>query len=212
MNLKIEKDLKSKRIFLAVKQKTGLSKDLMLAFCIAAGIHLTAFTLFQIDLGTFFPIKTVPAVSFVSTEKGGLASGVYDDEKQELEVPSFLQIDRASSPQVPLFLTSFQHEPQDKPFLPDLRGMVLEDKAALCKSRWHFSKGLFSAKTLPELTCEGKKRGVFTFRLYGPTIFWLNMVQSTGDLKLDRELEEALKGLQVTSLAKEGVVEVEFLP
>lgn len=206
MNLKLEKDLKTKRIFLSVKPKT-YSKDLILAFFIALSLHLTAFTLFQIDLGTFFSLETSPAVTFVSTQNGRLA--IFADEKQEVEVPSYLQIERKSSPQG---LFTFQQEIKLPPFQPDLSGLSLEDPKALCKSSWHFSKGIFHAEGLPELTCDGMRKAAFAFRLAGSSIFWLQMLQSTGNLKLDRELEESLKKVHLTSLAKEGIVEVEFLP
>lgn len=210
MSLRLEKDLKSNRIFLSLKPKI-YSKDLILAVFIATGLHLLAFTLFQIDLGTFFSHETTRAVSFVSTENSSLAAGIVD-EKQEIQVPSVLQIDRQSSPHVPFLLTSVDYEIQYPPFQPDLRDIEFDNQTALCTSRWHFSKGAFHVNSLPELTCEGMRKGVFAFRLYGPTIIWLQMLQSTGDLRLDRELEEAVKRLYVMSLASSGVVEVEFLP
>lgn len=214
MNLKLEKDLKSKRILLSVKPKTGAySRDLGIAFLIAAGFHLMAFTLFRINLGDFFSTDTVPSVSFVSTETRALATGLPGDEKQDDDLPSYLQIDRTLVPPLPFFHTSsFNEENPYPPFKPDLRTIFLEDKTALCKSKWHFSKGIFLAKNLPELTCKGERKASFAFLLHDASIFWLEMIQSTGDSKLDRELEESLKGLQIASLSREGVVEVEFLP
>lgn len=213
MNLKLKRDLKSKKISLSIKPKTGAYfRRLTLAFLIAASMHLMAFTLFHIDLRNFFPIETPPATFIVSTDQGGFAAALPDEEKQEQFFPSYLEIDRIKTPETPFWMNSPSQVTTFSPFRPDLKEMFLENKTALCKSHWHFSKGLFHAKNLPTLSCEGIKKGAFAFRLQDASIFWLEMLQSTGDLKLDRELEESLKGLYLTSVANEGIVEVEFLP
>jgi hypothetical protein len=213
VSLKLEKDLKSKRILLSVKPKTAdYCQRLALAFLIASSLHLMAFTLFRINLGNFFSIDTVPPVSFVSTDSRSLAIAWPGVEKEELDMPSYLQITRATTPPIPFFLELALREEIQSPFRPDFGGFLPENKTALCKSKWHFSKGSFLPKDLPELTCEGERKGSFAFRLQDVSIVWTQMLQSTGNPKLDLELEESLKRLYLVSGAREGVVEVEFLP
>lgn len=212
MNLKIEKDLKTNKILFTVKTKArDDAKRLVFAFFIAFFIHLMAFTLFRVDLGDFFGSESMPAVSYVLADSGGSVTGLLEEEKQSDEWPSYLIRERLKAPEIPFFLVGPSQDFSFQAFRPDLEPIFFE-APPLCKSSWRFSGGLFEAKSLPEFTCIGMRRATFLFRLQDNGIFWLDMIQSTGDARLDKALEDSIKTLELTSAAQEGTLTVEFSP
>lgn len=214
MSLKLEKDKKSKKIFLSVKNRTKIyTPDFALAFFIALAIHLMALFLFQIEMGDFFAVENPLAASFVSIDSLGTLAYAPDEEGEELAVPSYLEIKRQESPYCPSYFLASFHESLPLPtFQPSLEDILHENP--LCKSHFRFSKGMFSTEQEQEFFCEGERKAAFAFRLDGTSIFWLELLESTGDLKLDKAIEGSLKKLYVTSHDgfKEGILEVMFLP
>ncbi len=193
---------KNSKIKLTVKSRTKiLTKEFAFALSIAFFVHFLAFTLFHIDLGLFSTTREYPTAV---VQAGDISLTSHDQEKP-LIVPSFLIVKPQNAPEYP----SMDVLPLATTF--DLSGLEIATLNMPALSHFYLSGNAFEIEPSPlKSTCPCRAK--LAFKSYQDKIFWLDWIESTGDLKLDYRIQEALKKASLkTQDQTHGIIEVEFL-
>lgn len=210
MSLKLEQQ-KNSKVRLILRKNTGLlTRDFAFAFLLALGLHLSAFFLFSIDLGSFLNIPETPSM-IVLSDSSSIADALNQEEKP-LHFPPFLVIKR-EKPSV-MLNSEVEAIPKviPKPF--DLSHLEFDQSKGPGMSHFTLSRGNTFVKEPVHLTSKKCCKGILEFKAFPKTgeIFWIHWIQPTGDIKLDHLIVENLKNARLTpsSTAAQGIIEVEF--
>lgn len=207
---------KNSKLKLTVKNRTKiLTKDFVFALSIAFFVHFLAFTLFHIDLGLFSTTHEYP-IAFVQASDPSAPIDAADLDGKPLAIPSFLAITARSAPEYPSLTPSSEIAFNSHKTSFDLDGLEIALLNQPSSSRFYLSGGN-SFQTEPiALKSKNLCRAKLAFKANPDNgkIFWLDWVESTGDHKLDYQIQEALKQAQLKRtdepIASHGTIEIEF--
>ena len=205
---------KNAKLKLTVKNRTKiLTKDFIFALSIAFLVHFLAFTLFHIDLGLFSTTTEYPT-AIVQTHDSSLLIDSSNQESKPLRVPSFLIFSKQHAPNYPSLIHSNEivfHKPT-----LDLAHLELDTFNQARISHFYISHGNTFQKEPTPLKSKNFCRAKVEFKA-SPTsgkIFWLDWIESTGDRKLDYQIQEVLKTTPIQKtlepIASHGTIEIEF--
>jgi hypothetical protein len=212
MGLKLEQQ-KNSKVRLIIRKNTGLlTWDFAFALCIALGLHLSAFFLFSIDLGSFLNIPETPTTILVVSDPSSVITDAMDQEEKPLHFPSFLVIKREKTPALPNLESEDLPKAIPKSF--DLSHLEFNQLKGPGTSRFSLSRGNTFAKEPEKLTSKKCCKGILEFKALPKTgeIFWVHWIEPTGDTKLDHHIVENLKNARLapSSASAQGIIEVEF--
>ncbi len=213
--LKLEQK-KNSKLKLTVKNRTKiLTKDFVFALSIAFFVHFLAFTLFHIDLGLFSTTREYP-IAFVQTSDLSAPIDSADLDGKPLTIPSFLAIAAPSGPEYPSLIPSSEVAFTSNKTSFDLDGLEIALLSQSSSSHFHLSGGNSFQSEPAALKSKNLCRAKLAFKANpnNGTIFWLDWIESTGDNKLDYQIQEALKQAQLKRadepIASHGTIEIEF--
>lgn len=205
---------KNTKLKLSVKNRTKIfTKDFVFALSIAFLVHFFAFTLFHIDLGLFSTTTEYPT-AIVQPSDPSLFIDSSHQESKPLPIPSFLVFSKQQTPNYPSLIHSNKialHEPSF-----DLAHLELDALSHLNLSHFHLSCGNTFQKAPTALQSKNICRAKLAFKAspISGKIFWLDWIESTGDRKLDYQIQEVLKASQIQKthmpIASHGIIEIEF--
>lgn len=214
--LTIEKN--SQKVSFAFKERIKLwTPQFTLALIVALAIHLVGLLLFRVDLGVLLtardPLPSVKVSSYVPLVE------VLPDSNSRLTVASFLDVERKESPDIPnlpLIPLEMEMNPLIDLALPIAFDLSFFPNKAINSAAWlQFSgSGFAHTEMIKELMGPEGTHASLSYRSSAGTLFWLEWLQTTGDLQLDRQIELFLKSLQTAlpahRLVTEGIIEITF--
>lgn len=208
MGLRLETD-KNSKVHLTINSRTSLwTKDFLIALGIALLTHIAALTLFSVELGSFLNLNEKPVTFLVSADTMAPITSEHGDEIAE--IPPFLILKNLKN--VDREEISFS-VPSPK---FDLSNLDLSDFNHPGFSYFTISQGPTFAKEPTQLQSKKICKAKLEFKAESRTgqIFWLNFIESSGDIKLDQQILNELKSAKIQSNSKtiafHGVIEVEF--
>lgn len=206
---------KNSKIKLTVKNRTKiLTKEFAFALSVAFFVHFLAFFLFHIDLGLFSTTHEYPT-AFV---QGSDISAPIDtaDHDKPLSVPPYLIFSKQNTPKYPSLIQSSEIALASHETTFDLSYLDLDSMNQSRISHFYLSNGHSFLKEPTRIHSKKLCRGKLEFKASKASgkIFWLDWLESTGDRKLDDQIQAALKTAQLAEtldpVASHGIIEVEF--
>lgn len=206
---------KNSKLKLTVKNRTKiLTKEFAFALSIAFFVHFLAFTLFHIDLGLFsttheYPTAIVQGSDLISPIEA-------TDQEKPLIIPPFLVFPKQSAPEYPSLM--YSNEIAFASYEPtfDLSHLDLGSLNLPGSSHFFLSCGNTFQKEPDTIQSKNQCRAKLDFKAIPSTgkIFWLDWVESTGNPKLDYQIQESLKTAELNKshepIASHGTIEIEF--
>lgn len=222
--LKLKKNQQNHKVALSIRGRTQLwTQDLFIALLLALGLHLSFLLLFEIDLGQFsiLPLDSSKITVFGDLTKEGTFTTAESSENRRTLSFSYAGLARKNEPELPAAFTefspsSFIQEPS-QPYLSNSWIAYEEDQKKPLIGHFNFSHGFNTNESdLASLKSETCCKGKLEFQASTETgqVIWIRWIASTGQSKLDKEIESLLKKqrfkIHSKTLFAHGTLEVGF--